>query len=98
MRLILTLYRSNAELNNKEIIKLWRREKGIEFLLRTFDSGNGMLGGETEKNGTLYSHMEKLMDDKTWLMNWVEMKDFSKMNIYRFSRVPKIAELQIVGQ
>lgn len=56
------------------------------------------LGENCEKNGTLYSHMEKLMDDKTWVINWVEMKDFSKMNIYRFSRVSKIAELQIVGQ
>lgn len=48
------------------------------------------LGENCEKNGMLYSHMEKLMDDKEWWMNWVEMKDLAKMNIYRFSRVSKM--------
>jgi len=57
--------RSNAELNNKEIIKLRKREKGIEFFLRTFDGGNELLEGNGKKNGMLYSHMVKLMDDKT---------------------------------
>lgn len=47
MRFIPTLYRSKAGLNNKEIIKLRRREKGIEFLLKAFDSGNETLGGKT---------------------------------------------------
>lgn len=46
MRFIPTLCRSNAGLNNKEIIKLWKREKGIEFLLKAFDSGNETLGGK----------------------------------------------------
>lgn len=85
MRFVSTLCGSNAGLNNSEIIKLWGREKGIEFLLRAFDSHNETLRGK------LYCHVEKLMDDTIFfIMNGVEMKDLTKMNIYRFSRVSEM--------